>query len=559
MLRRIIWIFFLSLDAQGEINGVQTTIAGSRFAPIEPLTWGPYINSGNNVLLINASFTYQTIFGFGSALTESAAFNFASLSSTQRDALATLLWAPSPLGNGYTAGRMHMGSADFSLSTYSLDEILNDFSLQFFDDSLTRDHKYVIPLALAAINASNYRLNLFASPWSPPSWLKINEDMIDSAHPEGLIQSNAAFKTYANYFVRFIKAMKQAGVNLWGVTLQNEPLIVMKPTGHRYEACSWTAESQAAWLHDFLGPAIRNDNITAHVKLLPYDYNKGELSAWASTLMNVAGEFVDGFSYHWYNWAGSLELDDLATLQNNYPGIFSIATEASIIMAGKASPLNVNDNHGTIYRGSTTSSIEAPPIPGNNSVAYTYAVGELYALDLLGDILFGSSGWIDWNAFLNITGGPNHLNRSDIGAPILVDPFSDSFYVQSPYYYVGHISRYVPQGSKRISCLGDGIANTPLEYDAIKDFIKPQVSGLPAPDGIVDLIAGCFSINGTSSAIVIVNPNTKTSTFTLSLLSSSLIKTSSGTESGTSTGSSGSATTQLPPHSITTFTFDLFF
>jgi glucosylceramidase len=542
---RIVWIFFLSINVQGVINGVQTTIAGSRFAPIEPLIWGPFINSGTNVLIINASLTYQTIFGFGSALTESAAFNFASLSSTQRDALATLLWAPSPLGNGYTAGRMHMGSADFSLSTYSLDETLNDYSLQFFDDLLTHDHKYVIPLALAAINASNGALNLFASPWSPPSWLKINENMIDSAHPQGLIQSNEAFITYANYFVRFIKAMKQAGVNLWGVTLQNEPLIVMKPTGHRYEACSWTAESQAAWLHDYLGPAIRNDTITAHIKLLPYDYNKGELSAWASTLMNVAGEFVDGFSYHWYNWAGGLELNDLATLQDNYPGIFSIATEASIIMAGKASPLNVHDNHGTIHSSPKTSSTTlAPPIPGNNSVAYTYAVGELYALDLLGDILFGSSGWIDWNAFLNITGGPNHLGRSDIGAPILVDPFSDSFYVQSPYYYVGHISRYVPQGSKRISCLGEGIANTPIEHDAIKDFIKPQVSGLPAPDNIVDLIAGCFSINGTSSAIVIVNPNTKTSPFTLSLI-----------ETGTGLGS---ATTQLPPHSITTFTFDLF-
>jgi len=542
----ILSLFFVVSNAhrllqRGLVNVVQTTLAGARFSPLEPLTFGPFIQNGNGVLLIRSNDTHQSIHGFGSALTESAAYNFASLSKGQQSALANLLWAPSPAGNAYTSGRLHLGSADFSLSTYSLDETVDDYSLQNFDDSLLHDHEYVIPLAMAALSASKGSLNLFASPWSPPAWLKINNDMIDSAHPQGLIQSDAAGAAYANYFVRFIKAMANAGVPLWGVTLQNEPLIVMKPTGHRYEACAWTADSQAAWIHDHLGPAIRRDNMTAHIKLLGYDYNKGELASWAETVFKTAGEFIDGFAFHWYNWGSGLQLEDLASLEESFAGTFTLATEACIIRAGNA----VSDNHGSIFRGANSES--APPIPGNNSVAYYYAVGELYALDLLGDLLFGTSGWVDWNAFLNIMGGPNHINRSDIGAPILIDALSDSFYVQSPYYYVGHVSRYVPPGSLRVSCLGDGIANTPQEHDAVKDYIKPQVSGGPAPSRVVvDLIAGCFSVNnGTSGAVVVMNPNANPSPFTLSLVP--------GTFGPSDAGSSASA--NLPAHSITTFTF----
>jgi glucosylceramidase len=535
---------------RGLVNVVQTTIEGARFSPLEPLTWGPFISGGNGNLLINFSDSHQTIFGFGSALTESAAFNFASLSESQRTLLASMLWGPPPVGNGYTAGRLHLGSADFSLSTYSLDETVDDYNLQHFDDALIHDHAYVIPLALAALKSSNGALNLFASPWSPPAWLKINDDMIDSAHPQGLIQSAAAGATYADYFVRYIKAMANAGIRLWGVTLQNEPLIVMKPTGHRYEACAWTAESQAAWIRDHLGPAIRSDNETAYVKLLGYDYNKGQLLNWSTTVLMTAGEYIDGFAFHWYNWGGGLQLSDLQGLEEIFPETFTLATEASIIKAGTA----INDNHGTLFSGKERSTIDkttsslSPPIPGNNSVAYTYAVGELYALDLLGDVRYGSSGWIDWNAFLNITGGPNHINRSDIGAPILVDALSDSFYVQSPYYYVGHVSRYAPQGSLRVSCLGEGIADTPGDYDAVKDYIKPQVNGGPAPSGAVDLITGCFSVgNGTSGAIVVMNPNARPSSVTLSLVP--------GTFGPNDVGASVSS--QLPAHSITTFTFSL--
>ena len=120
--------------------------------------------------------------------------------------------------------------------------------------------------------------------------------MIDSAHPEGLLQTAAAGAALAAYFVRFAKALAAAGVPVWGATLQNEPLMVIKPNHTYYEACSYTAQSQATWLRDHLGPAVRGDPQTAHLKLLGYDWNKGGLADWAATVRSGGGGFEDGFA-----------------------------------------------------------------------------------------------------------------------------------------------------------------------------------------------------------------------------------------------------------------------
>ena len=156
------------------------------------MTWAP-VEKGKNLLTIDITSRKQSIFGFGSALTEAAAYNFAHLPADIRGTLIDMLWAPPPVGNGYTAGRLHLGSADFALYTYSLDDTPGDTNMSQFDHKLTHDSKYVLPLAraaqAAAKTANGGGLKLFFSPWSPPAWLKINADMIDSAHPEGLRQA----------------------------------------------------------------------------------------------------------------------------------------------------------------------------------------------------------------------------------------------------------------------------------------------------------------------------------------------------------------------------------
>ena len=114
--------------------------------------------------------------------------------------------------------------------------------------------------------------------------------------------------------------------------------------------------------------------------------------------------------------------------------------------------------------------------------------------------------------------------------------------VQSPYYYVGHISRYAPPGTIRVECEGEGFARSPQEHDAVKDYIKPQTKGDPPPSGTVDLVAGCFvTADGASGVVVVMNPNADAAgkDFVLSL-----------------TGT-GAVSAHLPAHSVRTFTFKL--
>lgn len=511
----------------GPATGLLTSIAGARFAPLDSLPpWSPLAAGG---LRVNFSFVRQEITGFGSALTEAAAFNFASLSNATRAKLVDLLWAPPPVGNGFAVGRLHLGSSDFALSTYSLEDTPGDF-----DDALTHDSRYVLPLARSALAASKNTLKFFFSPWSPPAWMKQSGSMIDSTHPEGLIQTPAVWAALAQYFIRYVKAMAAAGVPIWGCTLQNEPLMDMDGKAHHYEACSYTATSQAAWLRDYLGPAVRADPFTKDLKLLTHDWNKNSLASWASTIESDGGGYQDGLAYHWYDWATSLYMDILQNVSSSPSPPYMLATEACLIKKGVT---DVADNHGTL--------VGAGAPPGNGSVAYTYASGELYALDLLGDVKFGTSGWIDWNAVLDFSGGPNHINRTDIGAPILVDPSTDSYYVQAPFYYMGHVSRFAPPGSFHIACSGHEFATTPVEFDAVKDYIKPQISGSAPPTGSVPLVATCFaSADLRSGVVVIVNANAAAMTTSVA------VEPRAGDAGGT-------LPLTLPAHSIATLSFAL--
>lgn len=520
--------------ALGPPSGVLTSAAGARFAPLSLPPWGPWAPPAGGGLRVNFSFVRQEITGFGSALTEAAAFNFAALSNATRASLVDLLWAPPPAGNGYALGRVHLGSSDFALSTYSLDATPGDFDMADFDDALTHDSRYVLPLARAARAASRGALKFFFSPWSPPAWMKQSGSMIDSTHPEGLVQTPAVWAALARYFVRYVKAAAAAGVPMWGATLQNEPLMDMTNKSHHYEACAYTAASQAAWLRDYLGPAVRADAATVGLKLLAYDWNKGELSAWARTIVADGGNFSDGFAAHWYDWSTSLFLDQLANVSSMPSSPYLLATEACLIKKGVT---DEGDGHGALVGSG------APP--GNGSVAYTYAAGELYGVDLLGDIKFGASGWVDWNAALDYAGGPNHINRTDIGAPVLVDAATDSFYIQSPYYYMGHVSRFAPPGSLHVACSGRDFAATPAEYDIVKDYIKPQINGGAPPAGAAPLVAACFvSADGTTGAVVVMNVNAAKASTTVA------VEPRAG-------AAGGALPLVLPPHSIATLSFTL--
>ena len=228
----------MAVGASASIAVVESSAAGERWAPLPNATFGADFPAAATVD-IDRSTTGQTIAGFGGAFTESAAFNFASLGADAQAALLGAYW--SAAGLGYTYGRVPMNSADFSLSSYSEDNTTADYALADFDTALTRDHEYMVPFVKAAMAASASPLRLYISPWSPPAWMKTNDAMVGSFNP-CLLADPRVHAAWAAYFVRFIQGYTDAGVPLWGLTAQNEPLT---DAGMRYEV-SAPARSPAA-------------------------------------------------------------------------------------------------------------------------------------------------------------------------------------------------------------------------------------------------------------------------------------------------------------------------
>ena len=396
--------------ATGSVTPHLTSFAGARLQPGTPIPWGPVPPAppaADATSKVNRGRAFQTMLGFGTALTESAAYNYAQLNASLQERVLTMLYGPpSEGGNGYAVGRMHMNSADFSLQSYSMDDVAGDFSLASFDTALAHDSRYVLPFAKAATARSGGALKLFFSPWSPPGWMKSPQpgaqsgSMINTTIPTGLRADPKVHAAWALYFVKFAQALATQGLPIWGLTIQNEPLIVMSfpPPKQAYEACAYTAEDERDFLRDYLGPALAQANLS-HLVVFGFDWNKGQLAAYAGTTLADEGarQFFGGAAVHWYAWRGDLYLDQLAQLAANpawdAEKMVLLATEACYItqgITGAEGGGGGNDGTGVL--------IGPGPPPGNGTVVARYGVGELYLLDAIGDIAFGTQGWcVRWS------------------------------------------------------------------------------------------------------------------------------------------------------------------
>ena len=193
---------------------------------------------------------YQTIIGFGGAFTDAATFNIAQFSEEDQKSIIELYYGSE--GIGYTLGRVPINSCDFSLKSYNFDNVPNDFALQHFDNNVTHDTEYMIPVMLAAQEAistsrnEHVGLRLLASPWSPPAWMKVPvngvQSMVGSSLPNGLIASHEVMQSWALYISKWIAAYTRHGLNIWALTPQNEPAFAAP-----WEACAYNASFQRSF------------------------------------------------------------------------------------------------------------------------------------------------------------------------------------------------------------------------------------------------------------------------------------------------------------------------
>src|SRR3954464_7229925 len=174
-------------------------------------------------VFVDPSKRAQTILGIGGALTDSSAEVFAKLSPAKQQQFIDAYYSPTK-GIGYTLARTNIHSCDFSSGSYTyVDE--GDAALKSFN--VNHDRQFRIPFIKQAITAAGGKLDIFGSPWSPPAFMKTNNDMLHGGklRPE-------SYQSWANYYTKFIKAYQQEGISIWGITIQNEPMATQK-----WESC----------------------------------------------------------------------------------------------------------------------------------------------------------------------------------------------------------------------------------------------------------------------------------------------------------------------------------
>ena len=360
------------------------------------------------LILINPEIRYQTIEGFGGAFTEAAAYVYSQLSDEKQQEFLKAYFDVD-LGHGYRLCRTHINSCDFSLGSYSYDDVAGDYDLEHF--TIEHDQKLLLPLIKAAQEVAGAgSLKLLASPWSPPAWMKTNDSMLEG----GQLKPECR-ETWANYYCRYIQEYAKQGVNIWAVSVQNEPQAVQ-----RWESCIYSHEEERDFVRDYLGPALHR-NGCEDVKLVVWDHNRDLLFHRAKTIFDdpAAAQYVWGAGFHWYV---TDDFDHVRLVHDFYPDKKLLFTE------------------GCLEQGAHIGD---------------WSAGQRYAMSVINDLNNWAVGWIDWNLLLDTQGGPNHV-QNYCSAPVIGDVAADGLIYNSSYYYLGHFSRFIRPGAVRILCQNTG-------------------------------------------------------------------------------------------------------
>ena len=358
-------------------------------------------------VFVDPSKSFQTYFGIGAALTDASAETFYKLPKDKQDALLKAYFDKEQ-GIGYTVARTNINSCDFSSDMYTY-VAEGDKELKTFN--IDHDKKFKIPFIKAAMQAAGGKLNLFASPWSPPAFMKDNNDMLQG----GKLKPDF-YDSWATYFTKFIKAYEKEGVPVWGISIQNEPM-----AKQRWESCIYTAEEERDFLKKSLGPIMEKEGLKEK-KIIVWDHNRDLIYQRAQTYFNdpEASKYIWGIGFHWYeDWSGGTPMYD-----NLRKGYEAFPDKNIFFTEGCAESFNV-----TRYNA--------------------WSLGEEYGRSMINDFNNGMVGFTDWNIILDETGGPNHVQNFCF-APVHGDTKTGQLIFTNAYYYIGHFSKFIKPGAKRI-------------------------------------------------------------------------------------------------------------
>ncbi len=390
---------------------VYTTAENSslRLSKTATLAFSPYGQPFETepAIFVDPNKSFQTFVGIGGALTDASAETFAKLPKNKQAELLDKLYGKVN-GIGYSLARTNINSCDFSSDTYTY-VAENDKDLKSFN--IEHDLKYKIPFIKQAIAAAGGKLTLFVSPWSPPAWMKDNHSML-----QGGKLLPAFYQSWSNYYVKYIYSLQKLNIPVWGLSVQNEPM-----AKQRWESCLYTAEEERDFIKNFLGPTLTRSGL-ADKKLIAWDHNRDLLYQRANTILSDpnAAKYVWGIGFHWYeDWTGGGKLfDNVRRVNEAFPKTNLIFTEGC---AESYDIKKIND----------------------------WKWGETYGRSLINDFNNGTVGWTDWNVLLDEKGGPNHVGNFCF-APVHADTKTGELTYLNSYYYIGHFSKFIRPGAKRI-------------------------------------------------------------------------------------------------------------
>lgn len=383
----------------------------------------------------------QEIIGWGGALTDSSINNILSLTTNGTRKLLDEYFSTD--GLMFNIIRITIGGSDFSSRFYTNDDLeksnkneiengtkKDDLKLENFRLK-EEDLLYKIPMLKYILNEydkTKREMKIFASMWSPPTWMKTNEHY-NKGQLKGSISTKANtddelyFNALAELKKKFILAYKENDIDIWGLTVMNEPIFSIQPFLD-FNTMIFPRDDYANYIAKYLGPAIKQDERLKNIKLIVHDDNRRFLMNFTDPILSMerVRTFVDGISVHGYideDYALMSEIYE--KYKASIPNLFILPTE---LCSGHL-PFMEKALIGNWHRGVH------------------------YALDIIHSLQHSAAGWVDWNMVLDTTGGPGWLGGK-LDSPIIVDKDEDSYHKSPMFYILGHFSKYIPPHSFKL-------------------------------------------------------------------------------------------------------------
>ena len=449
-----------------QVEVYETSAGGNQLKKIEPSD----VENAQFEIRLNPDSKRQVITGFGGSFTESSAYLLNQLSKENRQNIIEAYFGDE--GAHYSLTRTHINSSDFSLSNYSYAPIPDDMALDSF--SIDEDRDDIIPMIKEAMTVSSDGFKIISSPWTAPPWMKDNNDWVGGK----LLPKY--YDTWALFFSKYLDAYAAEGIDIWGLTVENEP----HGNGNNWESMHYTPEEMTFFVENHLGPKLESDG-KGNVKIFGYDQNRDGLKEWVDVMYATkeSSKYYAGTAIHWYESTFEVFPEALQYAHEKAPDKYLIQTEACV----DAEVPKWQDDAWYWSKEATDWGWDWAP-EDQKHLHPKYVPVFRYARDIIGCLNNRVDGWVDWNMVLDRQGGPNWF-KNWCAAPVIVDPEADEVYYTPIYYTLAHFSKFIRPGAEVIAL--DNIDEDVLATAAIN------------PDN--------------SIAVVVFNPENIEKHFTLSL------------------------------------------